>query len=444
MKRLTVFSILAIVLLVAALVATIVVMPVSAGPGTQIGQDFPTPTSPAVEIEPVEVQRVGGSTEVQTYEGEEIDGVTIGETTAVSEYPAGAPFTVTIESEKEVNTVNLVVRYPHNSGTRALAERTDNENEWRAVVYDLGNQPPWQEFNFYWSISFIDGTGIETTPHFFVYSDPTREWLLSETPLLKLYWFDRPDEFGQVAQEGMAAMQDRWTQGFGQPLSYTPIAVLFPDLSSFAEFRQGGEDGSRRLAGFTSSDLGMTVQRFVEQGRDITCPAYPPADKQDDAWLFDYTTSVITHEVAHLYQYENNIGGPTWLIEGGATWFSLNPDRGGPWMRDRAEDSDYPTFQGPGPSTSSNLPNGCNALAYWQGSSMYQYIYGAYGMEAIGILMDRISRNFRLDDALTDATGQDLAGIEQEWRDYMGLKAEVRALPTIEMRFPPTVTPYGQ
>ncbi len=429
-----------------AIVLVVMTMPAIAHPSRQNGADFATPTLSPIDLEAVTIELVGGSVETSTYPAETIGAFEIGETIATSDYPNGAVFTVTVNSELAIDQVTLFVRYPHGSGTRALAQLLNpTGNQWQALLYDTPGQPPWQEFDFYWSITATNGEFAQTTPQFYIYNDPTREWFKSETPLLRLYWFGYDETFAQVAQDAMYALRERHELGFGRGLSYIPIAILFPDLPSFAEFQSGGVEGTRRRAGFTSSDLGMTVQRFIDTGATSSCPIYPEPSEQTQGWLYDYTASVIAHEVSHLYQYENNIIGPTWFIEGGATWFSSNPFRGRQeGLRDRDSDDDLPTLQGVGPSSSAFTPSGCNALVYWMGTSFHNYIYGAYGMEAVTTWYDLVSRNFSMDDALIGATGKNLAELERDWRIYLGLVPEVYVRPTDAYQFPPTPTTFGQ
>lgn len=431
---------------VAGLITMGLVLPAWADPPYQNGFDFPTPTSNPMNIDQVVVQRVGGHHEVITYDGQTYDGFTIGETIALSDYPNGATFTIQIESQSDIRGVTLFVDYPHGSGTRAIAQPTDNDLEWQAVLYDRPGQPPWQEFDFHWSINDVDGNFIETAEQHFIYNDPTREWLKAETPLLRLYWFGYPEEFGQIAMEGMYAVRERHEIGFGGGLSYVPIAVLFADVESFAEFRSGGTDAAARLAGFTSNDLGMTVQRFIERGNASSCPIRAAAQDQTVEWLYNMTVSTITHEITHLYQHDFHVNGPTWFTEGGATWFSLDPERGRQeGLRDRASDVDLPTLQGTGPGYRiDRAPNGCNALAYWMGTSFYNFMYGTYGLAAIGQWHELLSNNLRMDDALVQVTGKTLAELERDWRIYLGLAPDPYVRPTEPYAFPPTVTPFGQ
>lgn len=408
-------------------------------------QALPTPTLSLSDPGDIQIVEVGGTSETLTFAGEEVDGIRIGETTARSEYPDGAVFTVMIESDTiEINTVTLRVRYPHNSGARSFAERTDNPNEWRTVLYEIGgDQPPWQEFDFFWSIADTNGNVYRSSQNHFVYSDPARVWYLADGPYLKLYWFGYGGELAFTVHQLMAAFRERFELAFGEGLSYKPIAVLFADQASFAEFLDGGDSRARRILGFTSSDLGMTVQRFFEPG-PRSCPLFPPVEEQTDQFIYEYTASVIGHELTHLYQFDKNLTGPHWFQEGAAEWFS-NAFRNHPQgLLPTSPDDDLPTLQGVGPSTGAGTPSGCNALAYWVGASFHNYIYNMYGMEAIQIWYDRMSRNFLMDDALIEATGKNLAQLERDWRVWLGYPAEVYVRPTDVYRFPPTVTPFGQ
>ncbi|MBI5931778.1 MAG: hypothetical protein HY862_20885 [Chloroflexi bacterium] len=417
--------------------------PVLAAPRLQ-GTDYPTMTPANVEIDPVAVEEVGGNSEPVVFLGETKDGFTIGDTTVVSDYPNGATFTVTIQSEQELDQVTLVIRYPHGSGTRVQAGRGTGENEWVATLYDTDDQPPWLRMDFFWRVIDLAGGSVETTAQNYVYSDPTRVWYHAANDQLELYWFGWPEEFAQAVMHGMAVVQERWLLGFGEPLSFRPIAVVFSDADTFGEFSNAGAAGNSRRAGFTSNDLGITVQRFPELGFISSCPRNPPPEDQTIEWAYDYMTEVITHEVTHLYQFDKNVGGPTWFVEGGATWFSLNSIRAGTGLRDHNPGQDILTLQGDGPGGGGNIPNGCNAPGYWMGASFIQWIYGQYGMEGIHQWFDLISRNTRMNEALIAVTGKNLAQLEPEWRAYLGYNPEPFVPPTQEYQFPPTVTPFGQ
>lgn len=418
-----------------------------ANPPLQNGSDFATPTLSPVDIDLADfpVTEVGGSYETLSYPGETIGDFRIIGTEAVSNYPKGASFVLEVESELEIARVTLFARYLFGSGVRAIAQPVEGSDTlWEALLYDTPGQPPWQEFEFYWSITADNNDFAETTPQAFVYSDPTRVWYKSDSPLLRVYWFGGEQEFGEIAQYAIYAVRERHEIGFGGGLSYTPIAVIFPDLESFAEFQSGGVEGVRGRAGFTSNSLGMTVQRFIGTGFASSCPIYPRPEEQTTEWLYRYTAGVITHEVTHLYQYDYNINGPTWFMEGAATWFSMEPFRGREeGLRLRDSDDDLPTLQGVGPSSSAYTPAGCNALSYWMGTSFFNYIYGAYGLEAIGMWHDAIGRNRTMNDALVAATGKTLAELEREWRIYLGLTPDVYVRPTDPYQFPATATPFG-
>ncbi len=417
--------------------------PVLASPRLQ-GTDYPTMTPASVEIDPVLVEEVGGNADPIAFPGETVGATVFGVTTVVSDYPNGATFTVTIETDQEIDQVTLFIRYPHGSGTRVPAGRGAGEDEWVAILYDTSDQPPWQRMDFFWRAIDLEGGSVETAPQNYVYSDPTRVWYRAANDQLELYWFGWPEEFAQVVMEGMAAVQERWLMGFGELLSFRPIAVVFSDADTFGEFSNAGAAGNSRRAGFTSNDLGMTVQRFPELGFISSCPRNPSPQEQTMEWAYDYMTEVITHEVTHLYQFDKNVGGPTWFVEGGATWFSLNSIRAGTGLRDHTAGQDITTLQGPGPGGGGNIPNGCNAPGYWMGASFIQWIYGQFGMEGIAEWFNLISRNTRMDDALIAVTGKSLAQLEPEWRTYLGYDPQPFIPPTDAYQFPATVTPFGQ
>ena len=137
--------------------------------------------------------------------------------------------------------------------------------------------------------------------------------------------------------------------------------------------------------------------------------------------------STTAHEVAHLYQGELGIGGPSWWVEGQAMFFetfdeypvnerlrALADLRGG----------DFPSFQGDGPGGGAVTAqeDGCTHLIYDMGSSFMRWIVDTYGgMDTYHAIVETMSQARTLDEALEAATGKTLIELENEWRAFLGV-----------------------
>lgn len=420
--------------LVLAVVAIVgLAFPALAAPG---GQDddlnLPTPTPVPVEQTPYMLTVVGGVAETLTFDHGELDGFTLGETTASTEYPRGMVFTINPTSATgEIQDVILFIRFVHGSGNRVVAEWDDGAGAWVAHPWQTGEgQPAWTYFEFYWRVRDTSGASVDTEPIAIDYADPTREWFRMESDLVVLYWYgfgeDDPDAIAQRMADSMAATQERREQGFGRALSYKPVAVVYPSDEALAEIYGSGVSNDR-VAGFTSSDLGMSVQ--VLRGTELV-----PGNEnciyalQPDEWTMErrietvYSTT--THEVVHLYQYDILGGplGPLWWTEGQPEWHSIAPGLYDRRLRHLGTLQDIPSLS---TSVGSNLTqaDGCYALAYDVGPSFINYLVTYYGgIDTHRQIAELMRTGPTVYKAVEQVTGKPFFDIENEWRAYLGLE----------------------
>jgi hypothetical protein len=171
-------------------------------------------------------------------------------------------------------------------------------------------------------------------------------------------------------------------------------------------------------------------------------------EERDLEWQMRFAAAVATHEVAHLYQFAFGSRGPTWWIEGQAYFFMLEMGPVDQRLQNLAMmGEDLSTLQGPGPSGQAGTPaiDGCTHLGYEMGASFINWVVNTYGgFEAHQQIVDLLSSNVTLPNAFEQVTGVDFLSLEQQWREYIGLNPEPFVPTQPPIRFPPTVTPFGQ
>ncbi|PJF43335.1 MAG: hypothetical protein CUN55_09020 [Phototrophicales bacterium] len=430
MKKMSYLSAIVSVILLASLGIAL------ASPAQQGGSLLPTPTPYPVEELEYELTIVGGKEEVIVGEGVSQNGITIGEHTAVSQYPRGIIFRTTIETENDVaiESATVFLRYDANSGTRVSAELDPTTGEWVAHIWESGNgRPPWTHFRYFWRVVDANGNTAETEPIAMYYSDPTREWYRVETPHVVLYWFGttevEPETVAQWVAEAVASTEPRRIAGFGQPLSYKPHGVLFPDDVSLAEMYGSGTTNDN-AAGFTSSDLGMTVQEFGMPSdawfeRQAECIYLRPREERtEEVRLRGAVFSTIPHEIAHLYQYENGGAiGPQWWSEGQADYFTHSAGRYDFRLSELAKlDPNLPPL-----SIETSIgaqafqADGCYALAYDVGASFINWLLTNYGgIDTHRQIVENYTSGMTVYEAIEAATGKSFFDLENEWRAYLG------------------------
>lgn len=412
---------------------------VLAGPPAQDGPGiFPTPTPYPVDNPEYELSVVGGKPTTFTYPAfsDDASGIALTETTITPQYPRGMVFEVGIEgvdSETDIRAVTLVMRYDGNSGLRASAEYDAERGVWVAHPWATGDgQPPWVHFRAFWRVTTVDDVSVEgPSMEDIDYYDPTREWFRVETPHIVVYWFGSedldPDGIAQDIAIAMAATEPRRIAGFGQPLSYKPRGVLFPTREAFAEMYGSGVTNSN-VGGFTSSDLGTTVNLFSMPTdewfeRQQNCiylrgPEERPLESRISGAIY----GTIPHEVTHLYQFENGgaVGG-LWWSEGQAEFFTYSAGGFENRLTSLAEmDPEiWQLFDAP---VQNFEADGCYAVVYNMGASFVSFLFNRYGgIEAHKAIVDLYSTgSYTVPEAIEAVTGKSFFDLENEWRVALG------------------------
>jgi hypothetical protein len=395
------------------------------------------------------VERINLTDDPILFDNQEIDGFSITDFTYVTQYPEGLDFTVNItppDEDTEIASVTLLYKFVAGTQGRTRASLTE-DNLWQAIPFDTRGLAPWLDMEVSWRVSYGAEGVFETEPVTVQYIDHTREWWRAESDDVILYWFDFPEEFGQVVVEAFAHVRDRYIQGFGGLLPFKPTVVIFPPGDSLGEWQAGGQVNPRTTGQAQSETYSATLRvrglEIEEIRKDCIWN-----EERDLEWQMRYSASVATHEVAHLYQFAFGSRGPAWWIEGEATFFELEIGPVDQRLQNLATmGEDLSTLQGLGPSGQVGTPaiDGCTHLGYDMGASFINWLVSTQGgFETHRQIVDLLSRNVTLPNAIEQVIGVDFLTLERQWREYIGLNPDPFIPTQPAMQFPPTVTPFGQ
>ena len=366
-----------------------------------------------------------------------------------SHYPEGFTFE-SIANSSAGDLVSASVFYSHNPGyDEDVRQRGEVDAATGAVTIsvsgtDADDIPPWLEVNFRFRLS--DSAGTIYWSEWFVgaeYSDNTRHWDRFESDEVLIFIQEGfPQEAVELSFDAMAQATPIYEQAFGRRLSYKPRMMLFADLATFQEWR-GFEysAGGNVVVGEASSRRGAFVQ--VLTGGDFYELAY----------------GTVVHEIAHLYQFDLYEGrAPAWFIEGNATYFEFDnfydyESR----VRREAELGNLPRlFVDGGPLPGAAGPDNRGRWGYDVGYTFNKWLMENYGWDAHRAIIERMAEPDELPfyewepyfiETLEIVLGLSIDEVESAWRVWLGAPAQAATLiptPTLEMRFPPTVTPFGQ
>jgi hypothetical protein len=276
---------------------------------------------------------VGGTDDPLTYTDHTVDGFIFSDLTFRSNYPDGMEFRATITPPDGVDIDRISLSYTFTiSGKRGnpAAVRPGNApGEWIATLYELRGMTPWHELDAQWVVRTQDGTTIQSETLHAVYYDATREWFRAESEDIVVYWFGVSEDLGRYVIEAMAGNREKYQAGFGIELPYRPVAIIFPHggLCNEYEGRADVDDTDFGSTGTIIEQTGSTIQRvrtLEPAAIRKDCLWNPP--NPDEEFQFNQAASTTVHEVAHLYQNALGLNGPSWWIEGQATFLKRSPN----------------------------------------------------------------------------------------------------------------------
>lgn len=395
------------------------------------GDDIPTPTPQPVGDVLYNLTQVGGTEATFTMPAFEQNGIRVGETTMTSVYPQGMIFTTTTTSiNGPITTVTLLIELASGLPHRTVATYDDDSQLWTAHMWVDSIQPAWSHFTAHWSITDSTGQGIETEATPFDYVDPTRQWWRVESEHVIVYWYDglagEPEAIAQGIVNGMAATHERRVVGFGGPLSYKPIGVIYANTADLSEIF-GSAAGTPDWTRYDNPTFGMMVlilgyydDDYFEQYAD--CLSLDLREEYTEERITTNTFSAVPANAVYLYQYDKKVeSGPSWWREGQARWFSIAPGDYDLRLRNLARLQDLPTLNGDNIGGFAPQADGCYGLPGDVGASFINWLLASYGgLQTHADIIADLRSQMTLYEAIEEVTGKSFLEIENEWRAYIG------------------------
>jgi hypothetical protein len=267
--------------------------------------------------------------------------------------------------------------------------------------------PPGTELQYWWQITDETGQSLKTDKQTLVYMDDRHPWQKLSNDRLTLYWYDGGQSLGQALFDQANKTLDQIEADTGVKVKM-PIKIFI--YGSYSDLHDAIAVGSQEWTG---------GQAFTDQG--VVVIGVSPDN-------LGYGLIATPHELTHLviHQATKNPFGdiPTWLDEGLAVYFSGELDASGMGYNDRglvaaaAKDGQLMTLQ----TLSSSFPADPNqtTLAYAESGVVVEFIIKHYGKDAMFKLLNVFAQGSTYDDALKQALGVDMHGLDNVWRQSLG------------------------
>ncbi len=265
--------------------------------------------------------------------------------------------------------------------------------------------PPGTELEYWWKLTDSNGNTLKTERQRYLYLDNRHQFKTLSNNRITLYWYKGDDDFGQTLFDQANKALDQLEKNVGVALE-DPVKIFI--YGSHNDLMDAISVGAQEWTG---------GQAFTDYG--VVMMGVSPGN-------LDWGLKATTHELTHLviHQATDNPYGdlPRWLDEGLAV-YNEDPNRLDSQFRysfEEAVDSgSLMTLQ----TLSSSFPANSNAanLAYGESGAVVKFIIDTYGTEAMAHLLDIFSEGSLYDDALKEALGVDTKGLDNVWRDSLGL-----------------------
>ncbi|OQY42409.1 MAG: hypothetical protein B6242_16245 [Anaerolineaceae bacterium 4572_78] len=265
--------------------------------------------------------------------------------------------------------------------------------------------PPGTELEYWWKVIDSEGRELQTERGKFLYLDERHNFHPLSNDRVTLYWYQGNDEFGQ-------ALFDQANKGLDQLETNVGIQVTHP----IRIFIYANHDD---LLGALSLGVHEWTGGVAFTEMSVIAIGIEPNS-------LDWGLGAMTHEMTHLviHQATDNpyTNLPHWLDEGIAV-YNENPDELDSQFREDFEsavtNNELMTLQ----TLSSNFPADpvAASLAYGESGSVVKFIIDTYGSDAMKHLLEIFSEGALYDDALQESLGVDMHGLDNAWRESLGL-----------------------
>jgi len=332
--------------------------------------------------------------------------VSVLDTSITMDFPYSLAFNLEAESLADILDARLHYQVDRMNYAQVVSEgwaeftpATRVETSW---VWDMrkASLPPGAQVTYWWTIKNADGEELQTLPKVVYFEDDRYQWQNLTDGEITIFWYYGDDEFANelmdACQEGLA----RLTQEFGAYLQ-RPVNIYV--YASSQELQGAMIFPQEWTGGVAFSEFGIIAIGISPDSID---------------WGKEASVHELTHLVVHQLVFSPYGSLPVWLDEGLAMY---NEGELSPQLRSRLEEA---VSKGNLLSVRS-LCSPFSAdpekayLSYAESYSLVEYLLNNYSGDNMLDLLTLIKQGSTYDEALTEAYGFDIAGLDTRWRESL-------------------------
>ena len=339
------------------------------------------------------------------------DAPSVLSTTQQTRWPTAVDFSAVVEGADLLEEAIFFYRVlPEGAITRQVAELDVGDVSRLSASVPTGNAttyiPAGADIEWFWQLTATDGEVIETERELFRYEDPRYDWRALRGENLILHYYDGNEAAAELlfreGEEAIAEMSE-----------LLEITLDFP-----ARVYMWANSGDASGVEFTESE--SFEQLIITGGTRVLA---------DLVHIFEPTVWVVRHELTHILTKVAGEGGigniPSWLDEGTAT------DAESDWRARRGEALNFAIesdqlYNVRSMVSVSNVPGRVD-IFYGQAADLVTYLINTFGEDQFAEFFAVFKRGSTVDNALLDIYGFDRDGLDDAYRELLGLPALERA-----------------
>jgi len=341
--------------------------------------------------------------------------ISVLDTSVTIDFPYSLAFNLEAESSADIVDARIHYQVDRMNYAQVVSEgwaefipTTRVETSW---VWDMrkASLPPGAQVTYWWTIKNADGEELQTLPKVVYFEDDRYQWQSLTEGDITIFWYHGDDEFANelmdACQEGLA----RLTQEFGAYLQ-RPINIYV--YASSQELQGAMIFPQEWTGGVAFTEFGIIAIGISPDSID---------------WGKEALVHELTHLVVHQLVFSPYGSLPVWLDEGLAMY---NEGELSPQLRSRLEEA---ISEGKLLSVRS-LCSPFSAdpekayLSYAESYSLVEYLLGNYSGDNMLDLLTLIKQGSTYDEALTEAYGFDIDGLDTRWRESLLVASPVVAV----------------
>lgn len=323
------------------------------------------------------------------------------------EFPTTLTFSINAESNADIT--QIILRYKMDKITTVTlisevelevtpASTIDTNWKWDAQNASL---PPGAEIQYSWRIEDAAGHELETPWEAIRFEDNRYDWRSLTEEKISLFWYKGDQSLAHELIDAANRTLDKLGHETGAYLEQSVEIYIYAsqeDLLSALVFPQ------EWTGGISFSEYGILAIALTQD--------------------MDWVKGTIAHELAHLVTYQMTYNPysdiPTWLNEGLSMYAEGDLDPSFQYLLDRAISKDQLISV---QTLSSNFPTDVTEvrLSYAESYSLVEFLIRNYGQEKMLTLLGTFKDGSTYDDALEEVYGLDTTGLDNLWRQSLGL-----------------------